>query len=113
MQELEKITYIYSVEAIGFAKSLEKLHPGDERIREFKNKSGKMYTLVADTHKAETNREFADKLRKVRSISMELTEKLPTFNVESKELSKQKEQLSEKLKEIKEKLDELLSKIIY
>ena len=113
MQELEKKAYIYTVEAIGFARSLEKLCPDSDPIKEFKENSGKIYTLVADTHKAESNEKFADHLRQVRTIAYDLETKLPQIDVTDESLSATQEQLKQQLSEIIKKLDEILSKIIY
>jgi predicted nuclease with TOPRIM domain len=113
MQELEKQAYIYSVEAIGFAKSLEKETNPGEGIEEFKKKSGKIYKLVADTHKAESNTGFADLLRETKALAPELKQKLHKIHTEDKALQEQKKQLTSKLDDIIQRLDEILSKIIY
>jgi hypothetical protein len=113
MQELEKKAYIYSVEAIGFGKSMEKTNNEKEQINEFKIKSGELYKLIAETHKTEGNEEFADLLRNAKQLAPELNEMLSVIKVEDTAFAKQKEQLTQYLSQIEKKLDEILSKIIY
>ncbi len=113
MQELEKQAYIYSVEAIGFAKSLEKENNSSSGIAEFKKNSGKIYKLIADTHNTDSNSGFADLLREAKNLAPELKHKLDKIHTEDKALQEQKKQLTSKLDDLIQKLDEILSKIIY
>jgi predicted nucleic acid-binding Zn-ribbon protein len=113
MQELEKKAYIYSVEAIGFAKTLEKDKRHPEQTQLFKTLSGKIYTMVADSHKAESNKDFADTLRECKNITLQLEKLLSQLEISDSGMKEQKKQLEKKLQEINNKLNDLLSKIIY
>ncbi|MFO8235380.1 MAG: hypothetical protein R6U04_08265 [Bacteroidales bacterium] len=113
MQQLEKQAYIYCIDTADFVKSLEKMNKTFPNIQEIKKLSGEMYHHIADTHKANTNKEFADILRKTKTITEKLQSKLPTINPEEDTLTEKQKNLTEKLTEIQNRLNDILSKIIY
>ena len=113
MQELERKAYIFSVEAIGLAVSLEKEGNMQEQASGFKQSSGKVYTLLTDALEADENKDFADLLRASHQKAGEALRYLEGINPGDDALAEKKDELMRMAGEIIQRLDEILGKIIY
>lgn len=113
MQQLEKQAYIFCIETIDLIKLLEKQYGNSTTYQEVKKISGDMYHRIADTHKADSNKEFADLLRETDKILKTIEQKMPEIKPEGAELKEKYDSLSDKLNEVKNSLNDILSKIVY
>jgi hypothetical protein len=113
MQELEEKTYNYTVQAIGFIKTLEKQFPHlvNEELREI---AGNVSLKFMDALDSMENKDFSDNIRKSHEYAKRSFEILKSINCsENKELEKQKTQLLSESHEIIEKLNFIISRLIY
>lgn len=113
MRELEKKIYIFSVEAIGWAKSMEKTNVNPNEVGSFKLASANAYKYFSDAVVSEENHAFADKLRDSLNAAKEAGKLLDGISAGNKELAKQQNLLKEKIEKIVSKLEEITKKIIY
>jgi len=113
LKELEKKTYIFSVEAIGWSKSMEKAEDHPNEAVSFKLAAANAYKFFSSAIIAEENKAFADKLRDSLSATKEARKLLDEISPEDKELAKQQKALYEKSGEIISELEEIIEKIIY
>ena len=113
MKELEKKTYIFSVEAIGWAKSMEKVNDHSNEAVSFKLAAANAYKFFSGAIIAEENKAFADMLRDSLSAEKEARKLLEEISTEDEELAKQQKALYEKSDEIISELEKILEKIIY
>ena len=113
MKELEKKTYIFSVEAIGWAKSMEKINDHSNQTVSFKLVAANAYKFFSGAVIAEENKAFADRLRDSLSAAKEARKLLDEVSTENDELAKQQKALYEKNDEIISELEEIIQKIIY
>jgi len=113
LKELEKKTYIFSVEAIGWAKSMEKMNDHPNEAMSFKIAAANAYKFFSSAIVAEENKAFADKLRDSLSATKEARKLLNEISTENEELAKQQKALYEKSGEIISELEKIIKKIIY
>jgi len=113
MQELEKQAYIFSVETIGLAMSLEQEGEQKELADRLKQASGKVYTLLTDALSAEENKDFADLFRESRRRAEEALECLKESHFRDTAMNDQKTQLTGMAEDIIERMNTILGKIIY
>jgi len=113
MQELEKKTYNYTVQTIGFIKTLEKQFPHlvNEELREI---AGNVSLKFMDALDSIENNDFSDNIRKSHENAKRSFEILKSINCsENADLEKQKTQLLLESNEIIEKLNVIINKLIY
>jgi len=113
MQELESKTYNYSVQAIGFIKSLEKELPHlvNEELRK---SAGEVSLKFMDAMDSVENKDFSDNIRKSLASTKRSFEILKSMNCsENKELEKHKALLLSESHEIIEKLNIIINKLIF
>ncbi|HAN19554.1 MAG: hypothetical protein A2X13_15080 [Bacteroidetes bacterium GWC2_33_15] len=113
MQELEQKTYNYTVQTIGFIKSLEKELPHlvNEELR---TTAGAVSLKFMDAMESIENKDFSDNIKKSFDNARRSFEILKTLNCSAnKELEKQKAFLLSESHEIIEKLNFIISKLIY
>jgi len=113
MQELEKQAYIFSVETIGLAKSLEKEDAQKELAGRLKQAAGKVYTLLTDALSAEENKDFADLFRESHQRAKEALDHLKKSRFEDSGLNEKKAELTGMAEDIIERMNTILGKIIY
>ncbi|MGM0497123.1 MAG: hypothetical protein ACQESJ_04345 [Bacteroidota bacterium] len=113
MKELEKKTYIFSVEAIGWAMSMEKMNDHPNEVTSFKLAAANTYKYFSSAVVSEENQAFADKLRDSLNAAKEAEKLLDEISTENEELAKQQKALYEKSGEIVSELEEITKKIIY
>jgi hypothetical protein len=113
VQELESKTYNFSVQAIGFIKSLEKELPHlvNEELRKA---AGEVSLKFMDAMESLENKDFSENIRKSYNNAKRSFDILKSMNCsENKELQKQKAELLTDLHEINENLSSIISKLIY
>jgi hypothetical protein len=113
MQELEKRAYIFSVEAIGLAMSMEKEGTQKELAGRLKEASGKVYTLLTDALGADENKDFADLFRESHRRAKEALECLNESGLQDEALNNKKAELTSMAEDIIERMNTILGKIIY
>jgi len=113
LKELEKKTYIFSVEAIGWAKSMEKANDHTNEAVSFKLTAANAYKFFSNAVIAEENKAFADNLRDSLNATKEARKLLEGISTENEELAKQQKALYDKSGEIIDELEEIIKKIIY
>ena len=113
MQELEKQAYIFSVETMGLAMSLEKEGTQQELAGRLKQASGKVYTLLTDALAAEENKDFADLFRESHQRAKEALECLKESRFQDSGLNDKKSELTGMAEDIIERMNTILGKIIY
>ncbi len=114
MKELEKNTYIFSVEAIGFAKTLEKKEELKDKAGILKNLAGNTYKKFADARQAEETKSFANFLRESYKNACEAKKLLEEIHIDgNSELENQQEGLIKKIKIIVSGMDDITKKLIY
>ena len=113
MQELERKAYIFSVETIGLAMSMDKAGKQKEVAARMKQASGKVYTLLTDALAAEENKDFADLFRASYQQAQDARDHLKALNLAEQTLTEQREKLLTMAHEIIERMEEILGKIIY
>lgn len=113
MKNLEKNIYIYSVEAIGWAKSMEKTPADSEQLKTFKFAAGNMYKQFSDAVISEDNKVFADHLRASLKQGKQSAQLLDAFTIEEQSLKNQQTNLQTRIEDIINQLEEVTGKIIY
>jgi hypothetical protein len=113
MKELEKKTYIFSVEAIGWSKSMEKKEDQPEDVINFKLAAANAYKFFSDAVTSEENHAFADKLRESLSAAKNARDTIKVFSAKDQELAKQQKNLIQQIENIVSELEEIINKIIY
>lgn len=113
MQELEKQAYIFSVETIGLAKSLEKESTQKELAGRLKQASGKVYTLLSDALSAKENKDFADLFRESHQQTKQALEYIKQSQFQDSGLNEKKAELTGMAEDIIERMNTILGKIIY
>ena len=113
MKELEKKTYIFSVEAIGWSKSMEKADDHTTEAVSFKLAAANAYKFFSSAITVEGNKAFADNLRNSLSAIKEARKLLDEIYTENEELAKQQKALYKTSGEIINELEEITKKIIY
>jgi len=113
MQELERKAYIFSVETIGLAMSMEKEGGQRELARKLKKASGQVYTLLTDALEAEENKDFADLLRASHQQAMNARDYLKQTGLSQAGLRNKQKELTGMVEEVIERMDNMLGKIIY
>ena len=112
MQELEEKTYNYTVQVIGFIKTLEKTFPHLVSA-EFREIAGNVSLKFMDALDSIENKDFSDNIRKSHEYATRSFEILKSINCsENKDLEKQKAQLLLDSHEIIEKLNLIINKLI-
>jgi len=113
MLELEKKAYIYSVEAIGYARSIEKAGEQSELAGIFKEAAGRVYTLLTDALEAEENQELANLFRESRSKASESLRHLEQTHPRDNPLREKKKELTALIEDILARMDEIEQRLIY
>jgi hypothetical protein len=113
MQQLEKKIYIFSVEAIGWSKSMEKNNNQPEDVVGFKLAAANTYKFFSDAVTSEENSDFANKLRDSLNAAKEAKRILDGISVDEQELAKQQSSLNQQIESIVSELEEITKKIIY
>ncbi len=113
MQQLEKKIYIFSVEAIGWSKSMEKKDNQPEDVVSFKLAAANAYKLFSDAVTSEENRDFANKLRDSLTAAKKAQKIINELSVDDEELKKQQSNLNQQIEKIVNELEEITKKIIY
>ncbi len=114
MKELEKNTYVFSVEAIGFAKTLEKKEAQKKNAGIIKEYAGTVYRKLADAQQEDETEVFADSLRKSYQAASQAKDLFEELEIENDvDLQDQQKKLLEKIKIIVSKMDEIIKKLIY
>lgn len=113
MLELEKKVYIYSVESIGYARSIEKLNEDSSLAGKFREAAGRVYTLLTDALEAEENQELANLFRESRSLASESRKYLEQTHVEDAALKEKKKELTALVDDILERMDAIEQRLIY
>jgi len=113
MLELEKKVYIYSVESIGYARSLEKLAEQSELAVQFREAAGRIYTLLTDALEAEENQELANLFRESHSRASESRKYLEQTRSEDAGLQEKKKELATLIDDILARMDEVEQRLIY
>ncbi|MDA3780105.1 MAG: hypothetical protein PF487_07815 [Bacteroidales bacterium] len=112
MQEVEKLAYDFSIQCIGFIKSLNKNNPNIETC-ELKENTGNVSLKLLNALKSKINKDFSDNLKKsYGSISkcnsllqdIDCSKVSSSLEEERKDLIKKSATLITKLKVITEKL---------
>lgn len=113
MQQLESQAYNFTVKAIGFIKSLEKVLP--HLVNEELRKSSSEVSLrFMEAMNADQTKDFSDNIRNSYQSAQQSFELLKSMNCsENKELEKQKAELLTDLHEINVKLSSIIIKLIY
>lgn len=113
MEELEIKTYDFAVQAIGFAKSIEKEYP-EIQIQDFKKSSGAVSIKFIEAMNAKENEDFANGLRECLTNLQKSGEYLRLMQeVENERLEKEKSALVEEYIKIEKELDSIIKKLIY
>ena len=113
MQELESLTYNFSVQSIGFYKSMEKEFPKINFI-EAKNAAGQVSLKFIDAMNADGNDAFSNNLKASHAFakkSQKLSQELKS--PESEFLRKEHKKLLNLINEISQKLELVINKLIY
>ena len=113
MKELEVKTYNFAIQAIGFAKSIEKKFP-EISISEFKKSAGAVSIIFIDAFDAQENSDFAKNLRQCHNKIIESIDGLNSIEPISDEtLEKQRLSLIKEAILIDEKLETIIQKLIF
>lgn len=113
MKELEKETYNFAVQTIGFVRSLEKADKSMD-LAKLKASAAKVSTKFIDAMEADENKEFAENLRECLQHAKQAREELNKMNSSDNErLSKEFNQLKLSVRKIEEQLIEVSAKLIY
>ena len=113
MLELEKKVYIYSVESIGYARSIEKVGEQSELAGKFREAAGRVYTLLTDALEAEGNQELADLFRESRSLASGSRTYLEQTHSQDAGLQEKKRELTALIDDILTRMDEIEQRLIY
>ena len=115
MQELEKKTYNFSVQGIGFIKSIDKNYPGLEMdTQELKQYIGAVSLKFIAAMDSKENDDFANNLRECHNKAMMSSKQLKKLDkLKENTLKTQKNDLIREAEEITEQLDKILEKLIY
>jgi flagellar hook-associated protein FlgK len=113
MQQLEKKIYIFSVEAIGWSKSMEKNDDQPEDAVSFKLAAANAYKFFSDAVGSEENSAFANKLRDSLTAAKEAQKIVNRISSDDQELEKQRSNLNQQIATIVNELEEIIKKIIY
>ncbi len=113
MQELEKETYNFAVQTIGFVRSLEKAGSNHD-LAKLKTSAAKVSTIFIEAMEANENKEFADNLRECLKHAKHAHEELNKISVSDTESpSKELDRLKSSLNRIEKQLEEISTKLIY
>lgn len=112
MLELEKKAYIYSVEAIGYSRSIEKLGNQSELAARFREAAGRVYTLLTDALEAEESKDFAALFRDSQSQASESRRYLQQLKAEEATLEEKKHELTGLIDDIRRRMNEIEKKLI-
>jgi len=113
MQEIEQLIYNFTIQCIGFTKSLNKKFPQVD-TRELKEKSGTVSIKFQLALKSIENDDFSGNLKKSYdslTISNQLIQNIDCSNIVS--LEKEKETLIIKSEALLIKYKEIIEKLIY
>jgi len=113
MKYLEKKLYIFSVEAIGWAKSMEKITDQPALVENFKYAAANAYKRFSEAIASEDNKDFASKLRASNKLVKQAGQLLRDLTTEDETLSRQKTELDKQKQDIETSLEEITKKIIY
>jgi predicted transcriptional regulator len=113
MQQLEKKIYIFSVEAIGWSKSMEKKDSQPEDVVSFKLAAANAYKFFSDAVTSEENSAFANKLRDSLTAAKEAQKIINEISADDQELEKQQSNLIQQIADIISELEGIVKKIIY
>ena len=113
MEELEIKTYDFAVQAIGFAKSIEKEYP-EIQVQSFKKSSGAVSIKFIDAINAKENEDFANNLRECLKNLKKSGEYLKLMQtIKSERLENEKSALIDESVKIEKELDSIIKKLIY
>ena len=112
MLELEKKAYIYSVESIGYSRSMEKQGSQSELAGSFREAAGRVYTLLTDALEAEENKDFAALFRDSKSQASASRQYLQQLNAKQAGLEEKKHELIGLVDDIMRRMDEIEKKLI-
>mgnify|MGYP006273239753 CR=1 FL=1 len=113
MLELEKKAYIFSVDAIGFTKDMDKKGIQTDLASNLRQAAGRVYTLLTDALEAEENKDFASLFRQSRQQASEAREQLEKTQPPEDVLMDKKKELNTLIDEILKLMDEIEEKLIY
>ncbi|GEM_PF-1265704 len=115
MVELEKQAYLYSVNVIGYARSLEHQcgESGQKVAARLKQAGGQVYQLLTDCLEAEANEDFAGLFRQSREQAALSLDYLNQSQPGQADLQEQKASLRASAQQLLERMDQIESKFIY